>query len=151
MDAGELWRAAFGLRLSDTLALGRLIRWRIPETPAQQTFGELFRSYPFTVLEENETSLVSGLCGRIWTLARDYPELAGAEAFRDWDEEGTVRVLFAHWAEPTVDGEAELVSEARIDPVDERSRPAAARPLGRGGPLRATGGGGGAERGGQAC
>ncbi len=119
VDAGELWRAAFGLRLSDTVALGRLIRWRIPETPAQQTFGELFRSYPFTVLEENETSLVSGLCGRIWTLARDYPELAGAEAFRDWDEEGTVRVLFAHWAEPTVDGEAELVSEARIDPVDD--------------------------------
>ena len=42
---------------------------------------------------------VSGLCGRIWTLARDYPRLSGPEAFRDWDERGTVRVLFAHWAE----------------------------------------------------
>jgi hypothetical protein len=118
VDAGELWRAAFDLRLSDTVALGRLIRWRIPETPPGQTFGELFRSYPFTVLEEDETSLVSGLCGRIWTLARDYPELSDAESFRDWSEEGTVRVMFAHWAEPIAGGEAELVSEARIDPLD---------------------------------
>ena len=81
VDADELWRAALGLQLSDTVALGRLIRWRIP-TPAGQPFGELFRSYPFTVLEEDRRLLVAGLCGRIWTLTRDYPALAGADAFR---------------------------------------------------------------------
>lgn len=117
-DADELWRAALAVRLSDTRALGRLIRWRIQGTPADQSFGELFRSSPFTVLEEDTHLLVSGLCGRIWTLARDYPALDGADAFRDWHEPGTVRVLFAHWTVPYPDGRTELVSEARVQPVD---------------------------------
>ena len=66
---------------------------------------------------------MSGLCGRIWTLQRDYPRLDGPEAFRHWDERGTVRVLFAHWTEPGSDGSgAELVSEARVDPVDGMAR-----------------------------
>jgi hypothetical protein len=118
VDADELWRAALGLQLSDTVALGRLIRWRIPDTPPAQTFGELFRSYPFTVLEEDRRLLVSGLCGRIWTLTGDYPALAGADAFRDWSEPGTVRVLFAHWIEPAAPDEVQLVSEARVDALD---------------------------------
>jgi hypothetical protein len=106
------------VRLSDTRLLGRLIRWRIPGTSADQSFGVLFRTYPFTVLEEDDGLLISGLCGRIWTLARDYPDLAGPEAFRDWDRSGTVRVLFAHWVEPGEGNELELVSEARVQPVD---------------------------------
>ena len=118
VDGGELWRAALDLGLSETVALGRLIRWRIPDTPSAQTFGELFRSYPFTVLEEGEHVLVSGLCGRIWTLTRDYPALDGTAAFRDWSEPGTVRVLFGHWVEQAGPGRVELVSEARVDPLD---------------------------------
>jgi hypothetical protein len=114
----ELWQAAQGLRLSDTRALGRLIRWRIPGTPADQSFGKLLRAYPFTVLEEDTNLLISGLCGRIWTMTRDYPALAGAAGFRDWDEAGTVRVAFAHWTAPCPDGRAELASEARVQPVD---------------------------------
>jgi hypothetical protein len=114
----ELWQAAQGLRLSDTRALGRLIRWRIPGTAADQSFGELLRAYPFTILEEDTNLLISGLCGRIWTMARDYPELAGAAGFRDWKEAGTVRVAFAHWTAPCPDGRAELASEARVQPVD---------------------------------
>jgi hypothetical protein len=117
-NADELWQAALALRLSDTRALGRLVRWRIPETAAHQSFGELFRAYPFTILEEDTNLLVSGLCGRIWTLARDYPKLQGAAGFRDWHEAGTVRVLFGHWTAPCPDGRAELISEARVQPVD---------------------------------
>jgi len=116
--AEEMWSAAGTVRLSDTRALGRLVRWRIPDTPADQSFGDLFRSYPFTVLEEGPRSLVSGLCGRIWTLARDYPALEDDTAFRRWDADGTVRVLFAHWVEAIDDDEAELVTEARVQPVD---------------------------------
>ena len=116
--ADELWRAAQGLRLSDTRALGRLIRWRIPGTAADQSFGELLRAYPFTILHEDTNLLISGLCGRIWTMARDYPTLAGAAGFRDWHEAGTVRVAFAHWTAPCSDGRAELASEARVQPVD---------------------------------
>jgi len=123
--ADELWQAAVGLRLSDTRALGRLIRWRIPGTAADQSFGELLRAYPFTVLKEDANLLISGLCGRIWTMTRDYPELAGAAAFRAWNEPGTVRVAFAHWTAPCPDGRAELASEARVQPVDR----AAARRL----------------------
>jgi hypothetical protein len=117
-DADELWQAAVALRLSDTRALGRLVRWRIPGTAADQSFGELLRAYPFTVLEEDRNLLISGLCGRIWTLARDYPALVDSAAFRDWHEAGTVRVAFAHWIAPCPDGGSELASEARVQPVD---------------------------------
>jgi len=117
-DADELWRAALRVRLSDTHALGRLVRWRIPGTVADQSFGELFRAYPFTILEEETNLLVSGLCGRIWTPARDYPRLEGADDFCNWHKAGTARVLFAHWTARRADGRAELVSEARVQPVD---------------------------------
>jgi hypothetical protein len=112
-----LWRAAQGVRLSDTGALGRLVRWRIPDTPAEQTYDELFRAYPFTLLDEGPCHAVSGLCGRIWTLTRDYPALAGPDEFAAWSEPNTVRVLFAHWASPAADGTSELCSEARVEPV----------------------------------
>jgi hypothetical protein len=115
--AGELWQAANGVRLSDTRTLGRLVRWRIPGLDSRLTYGELFRAYPFTVLDEGEGHLLAGLCGRIWTLARDYPRLEGPEAFAAWDEPGTVRVLFGHWVEEAPEGSA-LVSEARVQPVD---------------------------------
>ncbi|HEX4690732.1 MAG TPA: hypothetical protein VH276_08560 [Solirubrobacteraceae bacterium] len=113
-----LWDAASRVRLSDTRSLGRLVRWRIPGLDPRLTYHDLFRDYPFTVLEEDEGQLLSGLCGRIWTLARDYPRLPDAEAFAAWDEPGTVRVLFAHWVQPDGDGGAELISEARVQPTD---------------------------------
>jgi hypothetical protein len=117
-DPEQLWQSARQVRLSDTRTLGRMVRWRIPGTPARMTFDELFRSYPFTVLDEGERHIVSGLCGKIWTLQRDYPRLDGPGAFRDWNAAGTVRVAFAHWVQPDGDGGAELFSEARVEPVD---------------------------------
>jgi hypothetical protein len=113
----DLWRAANELRLSDTRTLGRLVRWRIPDLARGLTYGELFRGYPFVVVDEGEDYMLAGLCGRIWTLARDYPRLDGPEAFAAWDEPGTVRVLFGHWVRADDDG-AELVSEARVQPTD---------------------------------
>src|SRR5918997_1778864 len=107
-----LWEAARAVRLSDTRRLQHLVRWRIPGVPPAQTYDELFRTYPFMLLDAGDTWSVSGLCGRIWTLQRDYPRLGGPEEFREWDERGTVRVLFAHWAEPREGGGAELISEA---------------------------------------
>jgi hypothetical protein len=112
-----LWAAASRVRLQDTRTLGRLVRWRIPGLDGGLTYHDMFRAYPFTVLEEGDGLLLSGLCGRIWTLARDYPRLPDAEAFAAWDEPGTVRVLFGHWVRPATDG-AELVSEARVEPCD---------------------------------
>jgi hypothetical protein len=117
-DADALWRAASEVRLTDTRTLGRVVRWRIPGTAAGQTYDAMFRGYPFTLLDEGPRHSVSGLCGRIWTLARDYPALAGPEEFAAWAEPGTVRVLFGHWARPHGDGTAELCSEARVQPVD---------------------------------
>ena len=116
-----LWDRATEVRINETRTLGRLVRWRIPGLAADLTYHELFRAYPFCVLEEDEHLLVTGLCGRIWTLARDYPRLAGPDEFRDWDEPGTVRVAFGHWVEAGEDGRAELVSEARVEPVDARA------------------------------
>ena len=118
---GALWEAAQSVRLADTGTLGRLVRWRIPDTPASLTFHELFSRYPFTVLEGGDTWQLSGLCGRIWTLQRDYPRLGGPEDYEAWDEGGTVKVIFAHWTRPDGDGRAELVSEARVTPIGRRA------------------------------
>ncbi|HEX5910124.1 MAG TPA: hypothetical protein VFY44_06490 [Thermoleophilaceae bacterium] len=120
-DADRVWRAADELRLSDTRTLGRLVRWRIPGTPPTLTFRELLRRYPFISLEEGPNHSLSGLCGRIWTLSRDYPELSGPDAFASWDESGTVRIVFATWVERGADGESVLCNEARIEPVDRRA------------------------------
>ena len=114
----RLWAAAQEARLSETGTLGRLVRWRIPGTAAGQTFRGLLAQYPFVVLAEGEHWSMSGLCGRIWTLNRDYPRLEGPEAFRAWSEPGTVRVLFGHWVEPDGEGRSAIVSEARVAPVD---------------------------------
>jgi hypothetical protein len=116
-DPDALWLAASRVRLRDTRRLGRIVRWRIPGLDPQISYHDLFRGEPFTVLEEDERLLISGLVGRIWTVARDYPRLSGPDDFAGWHRRGTARVLFAHWVQP-VDGGAELVSEARVEPVD---------------------------------
>jgi hypothetical protein len=133
-DPKTLWQAAQGIRLSETRMLGRLVRWRIPGVPANASFEELFRNPPFAVLHSDESALVSGLVGRIWTLRRDYPRLADPEEFRQWSRPGTARVLFAHWVEPADDGRSALVSEARVQALGAQGRVgvAAVRPLVRG-------------------
>ena len=117
----EVFHAASTVRLSDTRTVGRLVRWRIPGTPAHLTFTEMFERYPFTVLDNGHNRFLAGLCGRIWTFRRDYPRLEDASAFQAWDEPGTVRVLFAHWSEPAGDGRSRIVSETRVEPVDRRA------------------------------
>jgi hypothetical protein len=116
----RLWTAANEVCMAETHSLGRLVRWRIPGVRTDQTFGELLATYPFCVLDEGEHWSISGLCGRIWTLQRDYPRLDGPEAFRTWAEPGTVRVLIANWVQADGDG-SKLVSEARVAPVDRRA------------------------------
>jgi hypothetical protein len=114
----ELWSAASEVTIAEAPRLGRAVRWRIPGTPADISFRELLRSYPFTVLAEGERWSVSGLCGRLWTLRRDYPRLDGPEDFLEWDEPGTVRVLLADWVEAEGEGRAAVCSESRVAPVD---------------------------------
>ncbi len=117
-----LWAAAQSVRLSDTRALGRLVRLRIPGIAPGITFDELFRAPPFTVLYEDDCTLLSGLVGRIWTIRRDYPTLSGPDEFRYWSGRGTVRVLFATWVEQPSHGVSALVSETRVAAVDHRAR-----------------------------
>ncbi len=118
----ELWSAASEVCLDETRTLGRLVRWRIPGIRAGLTFRELFREPPFTVLDEGDTWSLSGLCGRIWTLERDYAALSGPDDFLAWDARGTARVLFAHWVTPDGDGDgAALHSETRVQAVDRRA------------------------------
>ena len=120
-DPGDLWYAAETVKVCDAPMLGRIVRWRIPGTPRNIPYRELFRRYPFTVLGEGDLWTASGLCGRLWTIQRDYPRIDGAEDFLAWDRPGTVKVLFAHWIEHDGDGRAALVSESRVKPVDRRA------------------------------
>ena len=117
-DADRLWHAAETVRLGEAPTLGRAVRWRIPGTTPDLSFRDLFRQYPFAVINEGARWSVSGMCGRIWTLRRDYPRIEGAEDFLAWDERGTVRVLLGHWIEGDGPGQNALVSEARIKPVN---------------------------------
>lgn len=121
-DPDRLWNAAETVRLQDAPVLGRAVRWRIPGTPSDLTFRDLFRDYPFTVIAEGTRWSVSGLCGRIWTLRRDYPHIEGEKDFMAWTEPDTVRVLLAHWIEEDGPGHSTLVSESRIQPVDGQAR-----------------------------
>jgi hypothetical protein len=130
-DADALWEAAGTVRTSDTGLLGRLIRLRIPGVAASVSFDDLFRHPPFTVLEAGERFLVSGLVGRIWTLRRDYPELAAPEDFREWSTPGTARVVFANWVEVDSRRRAALHAESRVQAFGAQGRlgVAAVRPL----------------------
>jgi hypothetical protein len=125
--SGErLWDAARAVRLRDTRMLGRLVRWRIPDTPADVSFDEMFRGPPFMVLEEAGQALISGLVGRIWTLRRDYPLLGDPDEYRAWTTPGTAKVLFANWVD-----DGALISETRVDAfgVQGRLGVRAVRPL----------------------
>jgi hypothetical protein len=118
--------------LAQTSMLGRLIRWRIPGTPTDVSFDELFRNPPFVVLHDDpgNRALVSGMVGRIWTLRRDYPLLGDAQEYREFSQRGTARVLFASWVEDEHGG-ASVASEARVTPIGAQGRigVAAVRPL----------------------
>ena len=120
-SADDLWQAAESVQVCESPALGSVVRWRIPGTPRDIPFRDVFRRYPFTVLDEGERWSASGVCGKIWTLGRDYPRLSGADEFLAWDTPDTVRVLFGHWVEENGKG-ATLFSETRIQPVDRRAR-----------------------------
>ncbi len=127
----HVWRAAQTLRVRDARLLGRLVRWRIPGTPPDASFHDLFRSPPFIVLAQGEHSLLSGIAGWIWTLRRDYPRLEDPETFRAWRRAGTVRVLFANWVEPRPPEGSVLRSETRAEAfgVHGRLGLASVRPL----------------------
>jgi hypothetical protein len=119
-SADDLWAAANAVRLEQTGTIGRVVRWRIPGVPWSQTFAGMLASDPFTVLDSGPHHAVSGLCGRIWTVARDYPDLDGPDAFLAWDAPRTVKVIIAHWVEPDADGGGTaIVSEARVAPTDK--------------------------------
>jgi hypothetical protein len=117
----RLWNEAERVRVGDAPLLGRAVRWRIPGTRSETAFRELFRRYPFAVLAEGDRWSVSGLCGRIWTLRRDYPRIDGPDSFSAWSEPGTVKVVIAHWIETDGDGAAAIVSESRVEPIDRRA------------------------------
>ena len=121
-DPDALWDAARTVRLDQTRTLGRLVRWRIPGVPPDQSFMGLLASDPFTVLDAGPRHAISGLCGRIWTLQRDYARLSGPADFAAWDVPRTVRVLFAHWVTPAPGGRSTLHSEARVAPTDSVAR-----------------------------
>lgn len=118
----SLWAAAQRIALDDTRVLGQLVRWRIPGLPDELAYMDLFRNPPFVTLHEDSRALICGLCGRIWTLRRDYPQLSRAQEFLDFDEPGTVRVLYANWVVPAGEHRAAIVSETRVSPVDRGGR-----------------------------
>jgi hypothetical protein len=130
-EPDRLWRAAQATPLSETGLLGRLIRWRIPGTTPELTFGGLFREDPFLPLVQDDRQLVSGLVGSIWTLRRDYPELSDPAAFEAFGQRGTARVAFGFWVQESTGGRSALCCEARVEAIGLQGKigVAAVRPL----------------------
>jgi hypothetical protein len=118
----QLWEAARSVKLRDASLLGRLVRWRIPGTKLAVSFDELFRDPPFIILHDQEEALVSGVVGRIWTLRRDYPQLADPEEFLAWSQRGTAKVVFANWVEPADRSGSALASETRVQTIGAQGR-----------------------------
>jgi hypothetical protein len=116
----QLWAAAGAVHVKDCRVLGRLIPARIAGVRPEVSFDELFGSAPFTILDEGPAFRLSGLCGRIWSVRGQFTPLTDPEAFLTWSEPGTVRVLFANWAQPAERGTS-LISEVRIAAVDRRA------------------------------
>ncbi len=116
--ADVLWTAAQGVNLDQTRTIGALVRWRIPGVPADQSFAGLLAEHPFAILAEGERWSISGLCGPIWTLARDYAPIGQPLDFHAYDAARSVRVLFAHWVQDDGDGRSTIFSEARVQPTD---------------------------------
>jgi hypothetical protein len=115
VSTDQLWSAARETQLRDAHLLGHLIRWRLPGVGAETSFEEFFHNPPFTVLAEADSSLVSGVVGRIWTLRRDYPILKDPAEFRRWSRAGTAKVVFGHCVQATEDGRSALRSEVRAE------------------------------------
>ena len=113
-DPPTLWGAAAGLRLDEVPILGRLVLWRIPGTPHDQSFERLLRDPPFMVLQEAARLLVSGLVGRIWTPRRDYPQLRDGAEYRAVSEGNTARVAIGVRVTERAAG-ATIATEARVE------------------------------------
>jgi hypothetical protein len=109
----RLWHEASMLELDDCAALGRLVRWKIPDLEPGLTFDRMLREPPFVLLHESPHRVLSGLAGRIWTLRRDYPHLSGPDAYRAWETAGTARVLFGIWVDAASSG-SKLSVEVRV-------------------------------------
>ena len=132
VDAETLWRAALAIKLRDCRLLGPLVRLRLGLPDTELTFAELFRGPPLVVLDGGPTWALSGLCGRIWSARGVLGDVGDPQAFRDWSQPGTVRVLFAHWVETVADGGGAVQRGAReSDRPSRRPLPARARAVHR--------------------
>jgi hypothetical protein len=120
-SADRLWNEASMLELDDCVALGHLVRWKIPGLRPGLTFDEMLREEPFVLLHESPHRVISGLAGRIWTLRRDYPHLTGPDDYRAWDTAGTARVLFGIWIDPAASG-SRLSVEVRVEALGIKGR-----------------------------
>ena len=117
-----LWERATEVRLDETRSLGRLVRWRIPGLARDLTYHELFRAYPFCVLEEDRPPARSRACaggsGRSRATTRGS---TGRTRSRAGTSPARCACCSRTGSAQAGDGRAELVSEARVEPVDARS------------------------------
>jgi hypothetical protein len=119
----RLWQAANELRLADTRTMRRLIRWRLGRhaPAAATTYGDMFRSGIFTLLEEGERYSVSGAAGRIWAPSGDYARFESGDEYREWSKAGTAKVAFLVEVRDHERG-SQIVSESRVLVQGRRTR-----------------------------
>ena len=134
-----LWARRRAIRLADTRRLGQARRLA---HPGRAGVADLPRAVPRLPVHRARarprTTLVSGLCGRIWTLARDYPKLDGPGGVRGLGRAGhRARRVRALGPSRSTTAAPSCTPRRACTPVDTQRPPAAEGDLGGARPVRA--------------
>lgn len=80
-----------------------------------------FGLHSFTELERGDEVLVLGLAGRFWRLDFGLVDIPDAQAFRDFNEAGTARLVMTFVVESRNEGAARLITETHVHCPDTMS------------------------------
>jgi hypothetical protein len=76
----------------------------------------------FTLLAQNESEMVFGLCGRFWRADFGLFPIPDGAAFKAFHEAGVPKLLMGFATSPTDEGATRLVTETRIHCLDAQAK-----------------------------
>jgi hypothetical protein len=117
-----LWLGANEVRLRDARSLRPLLMLRLGghAPPLDTTFRDLFSEGIFTLLEDGERHIVSGVAGKLWKPAPEYAHFQSAADYRQYEQPGTAKVALLTIVRDHPRG-AEIVTETRVWCTDRRA------------------------------
>jgi hypothetical protein len=81
-----------------------------------------FGMHRFTLLAQDESEMVFGLCGRFWRADFGITSIPDGATFKSFDEAGVPKLVMRFWIRGADDGTARLVTETRIHCADKQAK-----------------------------